>query len=565
MTDLYFLPISGQDEIGGGCYALVLGNDIFLFDAGAKYPYQNTLGIKKIVPDTNWLVLNKNKIKGIFIGEPSSLTTDGLFYVASKLNPNIPIYVTEIGKVFIDVNLGPELHNSNQSFNYVIIQPKIPFYVNKHKIIPFSTFSSVPLSVGFLIKDVDGDIVIINDFIISSDFSKLYNNSITDLSTLTKNVKLLVCGVGNVSNSSSFTTPSYQIRDHLYDTISNARGRVIVSMYDHELYYLYVLASVAKQTHRPLIIYSLTGVNIFSTSIKMKLFNNNNLVTLPLSEINSSDNAIIVIVAKISELYPILLDIVNEEDQKLTIQKDDIFILATSRIAGIEKVEADTIDTFTKSEIPMVKLPKTVLPVKASVEDHKFLIKLLKPKHIIPINGLYRNFVDYADNMFSTGIGSSSIHFIYNGEVFDVNNPKSTLEHINISEKYVGSNNYNNEIDFPIIYEREKMSTDGFANMIVLFSIANNKIDLIKFNINLIGVVDKSFLSSARYSEITSELKKKIVTYFDSLTAATYDNKEIKVYLKKIAEKYLEKQLNKKPLVLPILLQIKKDKMLKTN
>lgn len=565
MTEVYFLPISGQDEIGGGCFALILNDDIFLFDAGAKYPYQNSLGIKKILPDSVWLTLNKNKIKGIFIGEPSSLTTDGLLSLVSKINPDLPVYVTELGKVFIDINLAYELHNANQKFNYVIIQPKIPFYVDKHKIIPFSTFSSVPFSVGFLIKDIDGDIVILDNFIVSSDYSKLFNNGLFELSTLSKNVKLLVCGVGNVSNSTTFTTPGYQVRDSLHEIISTAKGRVVVSMYDHELYYLYVLASVAKQTHRPLIIYSLTGVSVFSTTIKMKLFSNNNLVTLPLSEINGSDNAIIVIISKISELFPILLDIVNEEDQKLTLQKDDLFILATSKIAGMEKVEADTIDAFTRSEIPMIKLPKTSLPVRASVEDQKLLIKLLKPKHIIPINGLYRNFVDYADNMFSTGINSNSIHYIYNGEVFDVNNPKSPMEQIAITEKYVGNSTYSNEIDFPIIYEREKMSTEGFVNMVVLFSIVEGKINLLQFNIDLIGVVDKTFLDSSKYNDITVELKKRVNTYFESLASSSYDNKEIKLYLKKIAEKYLEKQLNKKPLVLPILLQIKKDKIAKSN
>ena len=46
MTNLYFLSLFGQDENDGGCYALIIDDDILLFDAGAKRPFQNTLGVK---------------------------------------------------------------------------------------------------------------------------------------------------------------------------------------------------------------------------------------------------------------------------------------------------------------------------------------------------------------------------------------------------------------------------------------------------------------------------------------------------------------------------------------
>ncbi|MBO6104157.1 hypothetical protein II941_04205 [bacterium] len=53
MTELYFLPLAGQDEYGGGCFALIINDDIFIFDAGAKKPFQNALGVKRVLPDTN--------------------------------------------------------------------------------------------------------------------------------------------------------------------------------------------------------------------------------------------------------------------------------------------------------------------------------------------------------------------------------------------------------------------------------------------------------------------------------------------------------------------------------
>ena len=563
MTELYFLPLAGQDEYGGGCFALIINDDIFIFDAGAKKPFQNALGVKRVLPDTNWLELNKEKVKGVLIGNPSSLTTDGLLHLVNKINPKLPVYVTELGKMFIEPNFSHEIHkcDSNFSFNFHIINPRGPFYVAYHKIIPFTTFSGVPLSVGFIIKDNDGDVIIINDFILNNDYSKLYINSLSELPLLAHNVKLLIVSAGNVSNSIGFTTPNFKIENFILNSLQNSHGRVIICFYEDQLYYLYALAKMARQLHRTFIIYSMASVNVFAASIKMKLFNSNNLITLPIAEINNSDNSIIAVVNKVSELYGTLKSIIAESDKHLIAKKDDLFLLCTGRVPGVEKIEADIIDDYTKAEIPMIKMPSEILPIKASAEDQKYLIRLVKPRHVIPINGLYKDFVNYRDAISATGINPDLVHIVYNGEVFNLNKPNDKMEHVALTEKYVDNLMFDNEVDYPILFERERMSTDGFAQLIVLFSIVKDKVILVKSDLNLVGVVDKSFLESIKYKDILNLLWEKIKTYFSTLNSKDYDNKEMKNSLKKITDKFLEKQLNKKPLLLVIISQVKSDEL----
>ena len=293
----------------------------------------------------------------------------------------------------------------------------------------------------------------------------------------------------------------------------------------------------------------MASVNVFAASIKMKLFNSNNLITLPISEINNTDNSIIAVVNKVSELYGTLKSIIAESDKHLIAKKDDLFLLCTGRIPGVEKIEADIIDDYTKAEIPMIKMPSDILPIKASVEDQKYLIRLVKPRHVIPINGLYKDFVNYRDAISATGINPELVHIVYNGEVFNLNKPNDKMEHVALTEKYVDN----------LMFERERMSTDGFAQLIILFSIIKDKVILVKSDLNLVGVVDKSFLESTKYKELLNLLWEKIKTYFSTLNSKDYDNKEMKNSLKKITDKFLEKQLNKKPLLLVIISQIKSD------
>jgi ribonuclease J len=67
MANINFFALGGQDETGKNCYILEVENDLFIIDSGIKHPVQNDLGIDAIIPNFEYLVLNKERIKGVFI------------------------------------------------------------------------------------------------------------------------------------------------------------------------------------------------------------------------------------------------------------------------------------------------------------------------------------------------------------------------------------------------------------------------------------------------------------------------------------------------------------------
>ncbi|MBT6293572.1 hypothetical protein HOJ01_02085, partial [bacterium] len=59
--------LGGLDEIGKNMMLLEYGNDIIALDMGLKFPEEEMLGVGYIVPDTSYLEINLNKLKGILI------------------------------------------------------------------------------------------------------------------------------------------------------------------------------------------------------------------------------------------------------------------------------------------------------------------------------------------------------------------------------------------------------------------------------------------------------------------------------------------------------------------
>ncbi len=100
MSRISFLGFGGLNEKNKPCYAITVDNDIFLFDCGLSTPINAQLGVKKIIPDFNWIIQNANNVRGIFIGTPKYSNFASLPYLIKHI-PKLVIYTSDIGAIII--------------------------------------------------------------------------------------------------------------------------------------------------------------------------------------------------------------------------------------------------------------------------------------------------------------------------------------------------------------------------------------------------------------------------------------------------------------------------------
>ena len=95
MSKIKIFALGGLNENGKNMYIVKVDEDIFVFDAGLKYDNDINLGIDYIIPNIDYLVENRNNIKGIFLthGHESNMgaTPDIL-----EVLPEIPVYGTRL-------------------------------------------------------------------------------------------------------------------------------------------------------------------------------------------------------------------------------------------------------------------------------------------------------------------------------------------------------------------------------------------------------------------------------------------------------------------------------------
>ena len=95
MSKIKIFSLGGLNENGKNMYVVNVDEDIFVFDAGLKYDNDLNLGIDYIVPNIDYLVKNKDKVKGIFLTHGHDSNMGGVPEVIQRL-PGVSIYGTNL-------------------------------------------------------------------------------------------------------------------------------------------------------------------------------------------------------------------------------------------------------------------------------------------------------------------------------------------------------------------------------------------------------------------------------------------------------------------------------------
>ena len=101
MSKIKIFGLGGLSETGKNTYVVEVDNSIFILDCGLKFATENLYGIDYIIPDFDYLVKNKKKIRGLFLThghyENMGATNDLL-----RLIPNLKVYCTKFTKYVLE-------------------------------------------------------------------------------------------------------------------------------------------------------------------------------------------------------------------------------------------------------------------------------------------------------------------------------------------------------------------------------------------------------------------------------------------------------------------------------
>ena len=553
MKETKFIILGGLGEIGKNMYAVEHENEIIIIDAGISFADMTTFGVDYLVPDYSYLKENESKIKALFITHGHEDHIGGIPFLLSSVN--IPkIYAPNQASELIKL----KLEDKNIRYDNVITYKSDDIIKFKYfEVDFFITTHSIPDSHGIRVKTPNGTIVTTGDF--KFDFTPI--GPVADLHKIARigeeGVDLLVSDSTNALNEGISNSES-KVDAALNDIFSKHQNeRIIIATFASNIYRLKHIVETCYKYNRKICIFGRSMENNIDISIKGGYINHKELFVTP-EEANSLKPKEVCILCTGSQGEPLaaLSRIADGEHKSIKLRLDDVVIFSSSPIPGnamsigrtINKLYLKGVKVYTNSDTTDIHTSG-----HANIEELKLMIRLIKPKYMLPFHGEYRMLKNHADISTMCGVNKNNTFILANGDTLIINNHNIIKGDSIKQEDIFVDGNTASEIASQVIRDRRIMAADGILVIIANIDMKNKKL-LIKPAISTRGFIqvnkNEELLKMIEVRSsilIMEKLKEQSITYNDLKAAITLQ-----------IGNYINELTGRHPIVLPIIMDIKK-------
>ena len=223
MSKIKMFSLGGLNESGKNMFVIEINKIIFIFDAGLKHMDSGALGVDYVIPNTDYLKENINRIKGIFLTHGHDENIGALEDIIPSLE-GVNIYAAKFTLDIVRKNF-EESHIPTD--NLIEIKPHKTLTVGGINIFPVSLSHSIPDNLGYAIYTDDGVIFYASDFVFDSMMTDVYQTDVGKLAYIGKQGVLCLLSESMFASRPGFTSPNHRISSLIKEALSNCEGRII--------------------------------------------------------------------------------------------------------------------------------------------------------------------------------------------------------------------------------------------------------------------------------------------------------------------------------------------------
>jgi ribonuclease J len=460
---LRIIPLGGLGEVGKNMMVYEYGDNIMVVDTGIMFPENDMLGIDYILPDFQYLIDNKDKVRGIVITHGHEDHTGAIAHLCEEIDA--PIYGTPLTRGLIEVKLARKGLLSKAQL--VTIQAGEQANIGPFQVEFFHVCHSIPDSVGLGITTPEGLVVHSGDYKFDhtpvdnwpTDYAKL-----AELSA--RGVMLLLADSTNADKPG--WTPSERMIDPAFDKVfSKAPGRIIVASFASLISRMQQVTNAAERHGRKIAFVGASMVENVKMARKLGYLNIPEGMQINIDQAlkMKPDQVVLMCTGTQGEPTSIMGRLSTGTNRQFDLISGDTIVLSSHPIPGNEESVFRTINRLFRRGANVIYEPIAPVHVSghASQEEMKLLLHLVKPKYLIPIHGELRHLRQHELIAQEIGIPTKNIAVVENGQVVEFKNGTLTLgERIPGGYIFVDGAGAG-EVNQSIVREREALAREGIV------------------------------------------------------------------------------------------------------
>jgi ribonuclease J len=547
---LRIIPLGGLGEIGKNMMAIEFANDIIIIDAGLMFPEEDMLGVDLVIPDINYLLERREKLRGIIITHGHEDHIGALPYILPKLD--VPVYGAKLTKGLVSVKL--KEHRYQKKATLKTIQPGVKFALGNFKIEPFSVCHSIPDAMGFIIYTPIGVVVHSGDFKI--DYTPVGGRptELAKLAQLGTQGVLLLLADSTYAELPGYTPSETVVGETLERIIAEAPGRVIITTFSSLISRIQQVIDAAAKHDRHVFVIGRSMKDTTRIASELGYLNSPPDILRRFDEIHRFPHNKIVLLTTGSQGEPTsaLVRIANRDNNQVKIIPGDTVIMSATPVPGNEALVNRTIDNLFRQGAHVVyeKLAQVHVHGHGSQEELKLLLNLVKPKFFVPIHGEYRHLSLHASLARNMGMPESNIFILENGSILELDREKGKIVgRLPAGNVYVDGL-VMGDLASVILRDRKLLSRDGIVVVIVAIDKEAGKI------VGRPDIVSRGFVDMKEGEAILEQGRDLVKTTLDRGDGRPLEWSFINAKVKDTLSKFFYEQTRRRPMILTTAVEV---------
>lgn len=550
MSKIKIFSLGGLNENGKNMYVVEVDKNIYVFDAGSKFDNEKNLGIDYIIPNFDYLIKNRKRIKGIFLSHGH----DGNMGAVPDILKSIPEINIYGAKLTLEI-LKQDLDSITIKKSHLIeVRPHKKIEFGKESIFPISMTHSIPDALCYVLYTKDGAIVYTGDFTFDHTETGIYKTDIGKLAYVGKQGVLCLLAESMYAEREGYTSPNNRVSGFIRNVLNKNRGRIIATVFPAHFYRIQEIFDEVSKTHRKIVIMGHSLQNTINYALENKYLTIDKRVIGDLSNLNDKDSVVLISDEK-EKPFANLERVIKGYDKFIKLNTNDTIFITEPAYEGIEKRLALVMDEIAMLGVNAVSLSsKKHLLHHASREDLSLLINLMQPKYYFPVKGEYRNQYANAEIAEDLGILKDNIILKQNGDVvtFVKGNLVNSNEHVPVDELLIDGNS-NDDIGDLVLKDREMLGENGIVIVSCTLDKETKKI--------LAGpeVLTRGFIYVKDNLDLIDEIKSMSLEIIeDNIIEGSrrVDYSKIKNDVRDVLGKYFYKTMETKPMIITVIQEV---------
>lgn len=553
LNELRFVPLGGLEEVGRNCSYFEYNNEIVIVDVGIQFPEEATPGIDYIIPNVASLEHRKHDIKAIILTHGHYDHIAAIHYLAEKLG-NPPIITSPFTKAMVEKR--HEEFTNAPKLNFITAKDGTKVPISPNLVVEmFSVGHTIPEALGFILHTPAGKMVNFGDFRLDID----RDGKPTNLGVYERLAKENIHSIFIDSTNADFPgfSPSERtVEENLNDLMKNAKGRIIIATFSSLVDRLLEIIKIAHKLNRKVAVNGRSMITNLEIARSMGYFKDIKTEMIPLEEMNKQrdENVILLTTGAQGESNAGLMRIVRGEHRIVRLKPNDTIIFSSSVVPGNERSVQALQDNIARQvdELYNSKLLDIHAGGHAHGADIELVIKMIKPKFVVPIHAYYFKRKAVVKLAEAAGIPKERVPMMDNGQIALLGENTFTITDENVPASYVMVDGLGvGDVEEVVLRDRLNLAKEGMVVIIVTLDRRTGRV------LKNPDIISRGFIYLKENQTILEDIRKKVRAVLSRLPAhQEVETDYIKTLIRDQVGQFLYTKTKRRPMILPVTIEI---------